>query len=619
MLVGMEQSSFELSQVRFEFVTEQGAEKLTLAEYHKKPELMEMIGLASVQPRGRRTVFLGTTIVSYSFDYLAQNKKAQATFDELERIRNENPLKYFVPQSESALMFLNDLDDNLKMFIACNGAGKTSASWIDVLLDIVPCDPEWPIFKYHGVKWRPYRGPFKTGGVGIVSYEWANHVQTIYPQVLQRWTPKEGLGEYAEGGKSVVNWKNNPHLFIYDTPVFFHACSQAQTVFESGARDIIMWDEQGEEAKFDAANRAVRRRSGRHVFALTPHKVEGRPDTGAGTWIHKLFSGEQTSGCNVKTYTCSVFDLPDWVYSEQAKKNAYKEWVEEPTKNNNIAKLREGRARLYGEFHVSGGLVFSDWNPEYHLIDQFDIPSTWTKYRYIDHGRLEPTACIWVAVSPEADCFIYREMYATDKLVEENAKEIIRLSGNKRELISQESDSTGRFSNRYAEVMCGEKYVRTVMDSRSMAKPSDNLRFTVGDLYKICGLRCQPADGQGTEKQAAIAAEYFKLDFDRKHYVRGEYGAPRLYVFKTCPKFVWEIQQYTNTEVTRKDRSSGRTYKGEKPRPMNDHLMSCVLFMACDNPRFIPGASDVDKARDEDSDTEYYPRSRNIRDKITGY
>ena len=398
-----------------------------------------------------------------------------------------------------------------------------------------------------------------------------------------RWTPLEGLGDYAPGGKAVVNWKNCPHLFIYDTPVNYHACSQAQTVFESGAWDIAVWDEQGEEAKFDAANRAVRRRHGRHIFSLTPHKVEGRPDTGAGTWIQKLFTGEQTSGCNVKAYT-DIFSLPDWVYSK-AKKEPYREWVEEPTANNHLSKLREGRARLYGEFHVAGGLVFDEWNPEYHLIDQFEIPDDWTKLRFIDHGRKEPTAALLVAINPDGDMFAYDEYYERDKNVYQNAVDIIKWCGNEREKIETYIDDRGINVERYREIFTKQRFFRTFLDGHSYGSPGDEGKFTIGEIYKRAGIvPLAPADGQGTEFQASVASELFRIDFDREHRVTKKKGAPRLYVFKTLRWFIWEIQQYVNCEVLRRDRQTKRSYVGEKPRPVNDHLMSCVLFLAMCEP-----------------------------------
>lgn len=604
-----------LSDLPFTFITEDGEQRLTIPQYHTKDDLMKKIGLITAPTEGRRTLFVGTTIISLPYEILERDTKRRKLMDELEDMVRDNPLKYFVPQNETALMFLNDTEHNLKGFIAPNGAGKSCVGWIDVLLQICPCDPDWPIFKTHGVRHRRYRGPQPLGGVGVVSYEWNNHITTIWPQIVSRWTPKECLGEYAPGGGSVINWKNNPKVEIAGTPVWFFACSQAQTVFESSAMDIYWWDEQGEENKFNGANMRIRRRNGRHIFTLTPHRVEGRPDTGAGSWIHRMYSGEMKSGLNSKFYgPCSLEDIPDWVYSEDAKKQAYKEWIEEPTTNNDLKKLREGRSRYYGEFHESSGLVFDEFTPGIHVIEPFDIPEDWTKYRAIDHGRVEPTAALWAAVNPTGDIFLYREYYQKDKTVVENAREIIRASGNERVRREAFMTDRGAFCERYEEAIIKERYRRSVLDSRSMSKKTDNSEFTIGDLYKQEGLYVHPADGQPVTIQVPVAKELFRLDNDRPHYITGEKGAPSIYIFSNLKWFLWEINQYTNEMNIRMDRAGNKSVS-EKPRAKNDHLMSCLLFLSMMRPVYISGysvVSNVDNLLKRDSDVRLY-------DKYTGY
>lgn len=599
-----------IQELTFSIHTEDGLQKLTLSEYKTREDLMAKIGMASIEPRGRRVLFLGTTILSYSHEYLKKHPKVLEVFEELEKQRSENPLKYFVPANDAVLDFLNDSKHNLKMYVGAKGSSKTTSAWIDVLLDIINCEPGWPIFKVHGVKWRPCIGPLTTGGVGIISYEWANQIQTITPQVIMRWTPREALGEYGQVGGRPINWKSNPHMEIAGTPIWFHACSQAVTVFEGTARDIYWFDETPEENVFNACNTRVRRRDGRHIFSLTPYKIPGRPDTGAGSFVSKLIAGEMDAGMKVKTYHSNIFNLPPWVYSEEAKRSAKWEWEDEPAKNNNIVKLREGRAVLYGEVHQSSGLVFDIWTPKYHVIDDFEIPKEWTRYRYIDHGRIEPTAAICVAVNPKGERFIYDEYRERDRTAHQNAKAIIEWCGNTREVVS--TDEAG--VNRYREVFSKQRFVRTLMDPRSMPKKSDDGLLSIGEIYKREGMYVKPADTQSPAIQAVIAAELLRIDFERKHYATGEYGAPNTYVLRRCKEFIKEIQTYVNEEVPRID-NQGRMYRGERPDQTGHHLMPAFCWMACDNPRYIPGASEPEKASGGAQDET--PRRR--FDSVTGY
>jgi len=604
----------KISEIEYCVITEDGEQKLRLREYHCRQDLMDKVGLITTPTEGRATIFCGTTIISMPEHILATDRKKEKMFRELEELVRKNPLKYFVPQNDTVLDLLNDTEHNMKGFIGPNGSGKSVCGCIDVLLDIVPCDPKWPIFSVHGVKHRKYKGPRTLGGVGIVTYEWNNHITTVWPQIVRRWTPQEFLGEWAEGGSGTINWKNNPRIEIAGTPVWFFTCAQAQTVFEAAAMDIYWWDEQGEEAKFNGANMRIRRRNGRHVMTLTPHRVEGRPDTGSGSWIHKMYTGEMTAGLNPKFYTCSLVDVPDWIYSEKAKKEAMKEWIDEPTNTGNLKKLREGRSRVFGEFHESSGLVFDEFDRAQHVIDDFDIPEEWTKYRYIDHGRVEPTACIWVAVSPNGDRFIYRDYYKKDRAVSENVRAIIEASGNRTRRVDEITSQTGLSYALMEEVEQKERYFRTKLDSKSMSKRLDNSEFTIGDIYRFSGIRVQPADGQAVTMQVPVAKEMFVLDQEKTHYGTKEQGGPGVYIFASCKDFLWELQRYVNEQCVRQDRS-GAFSQSEKPRAKDDHLMSCFLFMAMDRPQYVEGysrISHVDNEEDMSHNTRRY-------DPITGY
>jgi hypothetical protein len=82
---------------------------------------------------------------------------------------------------------------------------------------------------------------------------------------------------------------------------------------------------------------------------------------------------------------------------------------------------KEYRARILGEFVDLTGLVFDTISPKHHLVDDFQIPSTWPKYRAIDptEGR-RPWSIIWAAVSPEGDLYFYNELEVAgtyDKIV----------------------------------------------------------------------------------------------------------------------------------------------------------------------------------------------------------
>lgn len=85
-----------------------------------------------------------------------------------------------------------------------------------------------------------------------------------------------------------------------------------------------------------------------------------------------------------------------------------------------------------GQFTRPEGLIYKDFNPARHIIEPFDIPKNWRRIVGVDFGYNNPTAAIWIAISPDDIMYVYREYYKRFKLVEESGKEIKRLCEGER-------------------------------------------------------------------------------------------------------------------------------------------------------------------------------------------
>lgn len=87
------------------------------------------------------------------------------------------------------------------------------------------------------------------------------------------------------------------------------------------------------------------------------------------------------------------------------------------------------RARyLEGKWVIAEGAVYDEWNEAIHLIDPFEIPRTWRRFRSIDFGYNNPFVCQWWAVDPDDHMYLYREIYMTRRTVAQHAEQIKRLS-----------------------------------------------------------------------------------------------------------------------------------------------------------------------------------------------
>jgi len=107
---------------------------------------------------------------------------------------------------------------------------------------------------------------------------------------------------------------------------------------------------------------------------------------------------------------------------------------------------------LYGKYGQTQGLVYDNFDPEKHIIDdeeilegkRYDLKKA-KLYRVIDFGFVHPFVCLWIAHFPDDTTVIYREFYAKGKTVRLNKIEINKLSkGEKYEYSLSDHDSEDR-------------------------------------------------------------------------------------------------------------------------------------------------------------------------------
>lgn len=65
------------------------------------------------------------------------------------------------------------------------------------------------------------------------------------------------------------------------------------------------------------------------------------------------------------------------------------------------------------EFKKFKGLIYRNFDRNTHVIEPFDIPEDWEIVRGIDFGFDNPTACVWVAISPSDKFYVIDEYYET--------------------------------------------------------------------------------------------------------------------------------------------------------------------------------------------------------------
>ena len=558
-----------------------GVHRMKHAEYLKTGDLLDF-----VRDEENFRLFMGLKVYAFTPAFLHQHEPLQELMDKLSRQQRQNPLRFYAPNSNEQLEFINDDDFSAAAMVDPNRVGKTTAAYIKACVGrdpLIKADPSWEIFRDHGVEYHRFRRPCS---MGICSYNIAKLEDPIWSDVIKKWTPDSELGKYGrtydgKGGKFSPSFKDTKKLIFEKSKsqIGFYTYEMDQGNYEGAALKKWLWDEQGEEAKFDGADRGTRTTRGFHLFSLTPHKVKGRPDTGGQGWIVKMLKGNHKKGHNVKTYTSgSIRDVPDWIYHEDDKEREFEKWEREPTRLKQWKVVAEGRARLYGEPHESEGRVLDNWNKELHLIDPLwgdYAPKNYSLYRALDHGERNPTACLWFAVDSLGRIFVYREYYQMGNVIDKDCRQIIEASGNdRRELEMWTSSTTGAMFPRYEEICMREHYVTAArLDSRSFARKDQSTGKPHGDLYKWGGLRVMPASGKDSAHWVPMAQFMLAPVHDVPHPITGVSPAPKLYVFSTLHNFVREIEGY----VWEPHENPNKEVR-ESPRKVDDHLMSCLQY-----------------------------------------
>ncbi len=181
---------------------------------------------------------------------------------------------------------------------------------------------------------------------------------------------------------------------------------QVRSIGQRGGVDIA-WMEEATKFVEDDFNEVLARMRGR----AAPWRqiiLSTNPDTRTH-WIYKRL----IEGGEANVYYSTAMDNPH-------NPSDYLDMLARLTGVLGL-RLRDGR------WVQAEGAVY-DYSSELHLIDPFPIPFGWRRIRAVDFGYTNPFVCQWWAIDNDGRMYLYREIYRTQTLVEDHAKEICRVS-----------------------------------------------------------------------------------------------------------------------------------------------------------------------------------------------
>jgi phage terminase large subunit len=97
---------------------------------------------------------------------------------------------------------------------------------------------------------------------------------------------------------------------------------------------------------------------------------------------------------------------------------------------DNLTGVRRERLR-FGRWAAAEGLVWDGFDPAVHLSTRFNRhshpPDAWPRYLSVDFGYTNPFVAQWWVQDPDGRLYMYREIYKTRTLVEDHARQILKL------------------------------------------------------------------------------------------------------------------------------------------------------------------------------------------------
>jgi hypothetical protein len=197
---------------------------------------------------------------------------------------------------------------------------------------------------------------------------------------------------------------------------------------------------------------------------------------------------------------------------------------------------------LEGNWDISEGAAFAEFEKDIHVIPPFELPSWWERIKAVDYGYAAESCCLWAAIDPEdKTIIIYRELYKKGLTGEALGDTITEM----------EMDEI--------------KSIAGVLDTAAWSR-TGYTGPTIGEILINKGHRLRRADKNRLAGKTQIH-EYLRKN--------NSTGRPKLQIFNTCVNLVKEIQALPLSKTNPEDVDTHAA----------DHAYDALRYMLMSRPR----------------------------------
>ncbi len=313
----------------------------------------------------------------------------------------------------------------------------------------------------------------------------------LRPDWIEKIVMSSGRQDSAESG--IIDFILVRNVFGTLSKIGFKSCDQGREKFQGSSLDFVWFDEEPPYDIYQECRMRVLDRSGIIFGTMTPLK--------GLTWVYN------------EIYLNEKNDPQVWYIEMEWADNPYlaKEEIENMTKTMSEEELE---SRRYGRFMQCGGLVYSEFDENLHVIEPFDVPKEWQDTISIDPGLNNPLSAHWYAQDYDGNVYVIAEHFDKGKDVFEHA--------NKIKEISKQLDwhyTNGKLS--------------ALIDSAAMQRTLASSKSVV-ELFYENDILVNPR----------VNKDMFSGINTVKRYLRDGEGKAHLFIFKNCTNLIRELKSY---------------------------------------------------------------------------
>ena len=347
----------------------------------------------------------------------------------------------------------------------------------------------------------------------------------------------EGKREGYENG--IIDYIVIKNLSGLNSKIYFKSADQGREKFQGASLDFVWFDEEPPEDIYYECLMRVFDKKGDIFGTMTPLK--------GLTWVYnEIYLNDK----NNPEVWCENMTWEDNPFLDKSE-------IELLTSTLSESELE---SRKYGRFMSSGGLVYSEFDENIHVIEPFDVPLSWQDNISIDPGLNNPLSAHWYAVDYDGNVYVIAEHFEAKKDVVYHAEKIKEISNK----LNWHRASNGMIS--------------TLIDSAASQRTLAAEKSVV-ELFYDNGILANPK----------VDKNLFAGISRVKSYLKNAEGKAKLFIFKTCTNLIREFKGYF-------------WGKGDNPIKKDDHALDELRYYIVsrpETPKKLSEKSDIQKDKEK--------------------